>query len=271
MSAPLSSGELERFTAIIDDILANADLETISRKKIRQGLQAALGGRDLSDQKDAIKNLIEARFDAVSGADATTVDPSPDVDADADGARSKRPATNGASETEPSASPEPAKKKTKRSASSEDADARLAAQLQAQENSLARARSTRGGGDRAKVTKKRKAPKKKSAKKVGDDDDSEVDGSGDSGVPKRKAGGGFQKPFMLSPMLSDICGETQLSRPQVVKKLWEHIKANELQDPKDKRQIRCDEKMQAVFKQAKVDMFRMNKEIGNHLYPVGEE
>ncbi|PFH60018.1 hypothetical protein XA68_11571 [Ophiocordyceps unilateralis] len=250
MSTPLTSEEHDRFTSIIDDILANADLETISRKKIRQGLEAALGGRDLSDQKDAIKKLIEARFDAVSGADATTVDPSPDVDADT--TRNKRSATDGVSETEPSASPEPAKKKAKRSASSEDADARLAAELQAQENSLARARSTRGGGDRAKVTKKRKAPKKKSSK-------------------KRKAGGGFQKPFTLSPMLSDICGETQLSRPQVVKKLWEHIKANELQDPKDKRQIRCDEKMMAVFKQSKVDMFRMNKEIGNHLYPVGEE
>lgn len=153
---------------------------------------------------------------------------------------------------------------------------------------MARSRSTRGGGDRAKVTKKRKAPKKKSAKKVGSDDDSEVDGSADSGAPKRKAGGGFQKPFTLSPMLSGLCGETQvgvrseglwsgggadigqLSRPQVVKKLWEHIKANQLQDPKDKRQICCDDKMQAVFKQAKVDMFRMNKEIGNHLYPVEE-
>lgn len=63
----------------------------------------------------------------------------------------------------------------------------------------------------------------------------------------------------------------QLSRPQVVKKLWEHIKANDLQDPNDKRQIRCDEKMHAVFKQARVDMFKMNKEIGHHLYPVGEE
>lgn len=128
-------------------------------------------------------------------------------------ANNKRPATNGVSEngdTDPSASPEPAKKKVKRSASSEDADARLAAQLQAQENSLARSRSTRGGGDRAKVTKKRKAPKKKSAKKVGGDDDSEVDGSADSGVPKRKAGGGFQKPFTLSPMLSELCGETQV-------------------------------------------------------------
>ncbi|OAQ59370.1 SWIB/MDM2 domain-containing protein [Pochonia chlamydosporia 170] len=265
--AAVSSDERERYTRIIDDILATADLETISRKKVRQALEGRLGGKDLSEQKDAIKRLIEARFDAVSGADSAAADvPAPSIPEPS----SKRP--NGVSdydETDPSASPEPAKKKTKRSSSSEDADARLAAQLQAQENSLARGRTTRGGGDR--TVKKRKAPRKKSAKKVRDDDDSDVNGSADSGVKKRKAVGGFQKPFNLSSTLSEICGETQLSRPQVVKRLWEHIKANDLQDPADKRQIRCDAKMQAVFKQARVDMFKMNKEIGNHLYPVGEE
>jgi upstream activation factor subunit UAF30 len=57
----------------------------------------------------------------------------------------------------------------------------------------------------------------------------------------------------------------------VVKKLWAYIKENELQDPNDKRQIRCDEKMQAIFKVTKVDMFGMNKLLGNHLYPVDEE
>lgn len=152
--------------------------------------------------QDAIKRLIEARFDAVSGAEANQVpvssvpEPSPH----------KR--LNGVDdETDPSASPEPAKKKVKQASPSEDADARLAAQLQAQENSLARGRTTRGG-DRA--VKKRKAPRKKSAKKVRDDDDSDVNGSTDSGVKKRKAGGGFQKPFNLSSTLSDICGETQV-------------------------------------------------------------
>ena len=63
---------------------------------------------------------------------------------------------------------------------------------------------------------------------------------------------------------------TQLSRPQVVKKLWEHIKANDLQDPNDKRQIRCDDKMQAVFERSRVDMFQMNKLLGNQLYPIEE-
>lgn len=63
----------------------------------------------------------------------------------------------------------------------------------------------------------------------------------------------------------------KLPRPQVVKRLWQHIKGNNLQDPENKRQILCDEKMMAVFRQPKVDMFKMNKDIGQHLYPVTEE
>ena len=62
----------------------------------------------------------------------------------------------------------------------------------------------------------------------------------------------------------------QLSRPQVVKKLWEYIKARDLQDPSDKRQIRCDEKLQLVFKQDKVHMFTMNRILSKELYDVEE-
>jgi upstream activation factor subunit UAF30 len=47
----VTTEELERYTAIIDDILETSDLETISRKKIRQGLENKLGGQDLSEQK----------------------------------------------------------------------------------------------------------------------------------------------------------------------------------------------------------------------------
>jgi upstream activation factor subunit UAF30 len=38
------------FTRIIDGILSTADLETVTRKKIREGLETAIG-RDLSEQK----------------------------------------------------------------------------------------------------------------------------------------------------------------------------------------------------------------------------
>lgn len=57
--------------------------------------------------------------------------------------------------------------------------------------------------------KKRKkvAGRKKSEKRVRGSDESE--GSGGE-APKRKAGGGFQKPFNLSPQLAEVCGETQV-------------------------------------------------------------
>lgn len=47
----MASDEQQRYTEIIDNILATADLETISRKKVRQGLETRLGGKDLSVQK----------------------------------------------------------------------------------------------------------------------------------------------------------------------------------------------------------------------------
>ena len=49
----------------------------------------------------------------------------------------------------------------------------------------------------------------------------------------------------------------KLSRPQTVKKIWEYVKANNLQKPDDKRQIMCDDAMRAVFKQDTVHMFTM--------------
>jgi upstream activation factor subunit UAF30 len=48
----------------------------------------------------------------------------------------------------------------------------------------------------------------------------------------------------------------QLSRPQVVKQLWVYIKSQGLQD---KKIIKCDEKLQKVFKVPEIDMFQMNK------------
>lgn len=43
--------EESRYTAIIDNILQTADLNTVTRKKIRLGLEEALDGKDLGDQK----------------------------------------------------------------------------------------------------------------------------------------------------------------------------------------------------------------------------
>jgi upstream activation factor subunit UAF30 len=67
-----------------------------------------------------------------------------------------------------------------------------------------------------------------------------------------------------------MCFVKQLSRPQTVKKIWEYIKANDLQDPSDKRQIRCDEPMRNIFKQDRVHMFTMNKILNQNLYAADE-
>jgi upstream activation factor subunit UAF30 len=75
----------------------------------------------------------------------------------------------------------------------------------------------------------------------------------------------------LSEPLADMLGHPALSRPQTVKQIWAYVKERDLQDPNDKRQIRCDEKMHAVFKQDKVHMFTMNKLLASHLYPAEEE
>jgi upstream activation factor subunit UAF30 len=74
----------------------------------------------------------------------------------------------------------------------------------------------------------------------------------------------------LSPALSELLNETQLSRPQTVKKIWEYVKERDLQDPEDKRQIRCDEPLRAVFKQDRVHMFTMNKILSQNLYAIDE-
>jgi hypothetical protein len=58
----VTDDERETYTRVIDSILAEADLATITRKKIRQGLEDAVN-RDLSDQKVRIAYLYSCRPD----------------------------------------------------------------------------------------------------------------------------------------------------------------------------------------------------------------
>jgi upstream activation factor subunit UAF30 len=60
----------------------------------------------------------------------------------------------------------------------------------------------------------------------------------------------FNKPMGLSGELANVVGESTLSRPQVVKKLWEYIKEHQLQNPSDKRVIICDNLLRDLFKKS---------------------
>ena len=55
-------------------------------------------------------------------------------------------------------------------------------------------------------------------------------------------------------------------RTELTKKLWEYVRKHELQDSKDKRNIRADEELLAVFDGKKVvSMFEMTKLVNGHL------
>ena len=62
----------------------------------------------------------------------------------------------------------------------------------------------------------------------------------------------------------------QLSRPQTVKRIWAYIREHDLQDPKDKRMIICDDSMRAIFRIDKIHMFTMNKILNQNLYNPDE-
>ncbi len=102
----------------------------------------------------------------------------------------------------------------------------------------------------AKVAKKA-APKKAAPKKA---------------AKKRTPNAAFMKALTPSPELAAVVGSKPLARTDVVKKLWDYIKKNGLQDSKNKRNINADDKLKPVFAGKKqVSMFEMTSLVSKHL------
>lgn len=85
----------------------------------------------------------------------------------------------------------------------------------------------------------------------------------------KTAGGGnsaFMKPVQPDTVLAAVIGSEPLPRTEVTKKIWDYVRQNNLQDPKDKRTIRADAKLKPVFNgQDSVSMFEMTKLVNSHL------
>ncbi|KAL2477224.1 SWIB complex BAF60b domain-containing protein [Forsythia ovata] len=86
----------------------------------------------------------------------------------------------------------------------------------------------------------------------------------------KKKGGGFTKPCALSPQLQEFLGVPELARTEVVKRLWGYIREKNLQNPKNKRKILCDEALHGIFRVRSIDMFQMNKVLSKHIWPLDE-
>ena len=79
------------------------------------------------------------------------------------------------------------------------------------------------------------------------------------------ARGGLSRPVTPSPELAAITGPDPLPRSQVVSKMWDHIRKNNLQNPENKREIIADEKLKKIFGVDRCSMFDMNKHLSRHL------
>ena len=105
----------------------------------------------------------------------------------------------------------------------------------------------------AKPAAKKAAAKKVAAKKAAVKTDK---------APRKVTPGSGLKP---SDALAAVIGAEPIARPQVIKKLWDYIKAEGLQDAANKRAINADVKLLAVFGKPQVTMFELAGIVGKHL------
>ncbi len=104
-----------------------------------------------------------------------------------------------------------------------------------------------------KKAAKKAAPKKaakKAAKKSG---------------AKRKPNAAFMAPLTPSATLAEVIGNKGMPRTEIVKKIWDYIKKNNLQDKKNRRMINADAKLKPVFGKDQISMFELAKVVNKHV------
>ena len=82
----------------------------------------------------------------------------------------------------------------------------------------------------------------------------------------RKPNAAFMTPLTPSAALAEVIGTKAIPRTEIVKKIWEYIKKNGLQDKKNRRMINADDNLKPIFGGKKqVSMFEMTKYVSKHL------
>uniref|UniRef100_A0A0E0JV40 DM2 domain-containing protein n=1 Tax=Oryza punctata TaxID=4537 RepID=A0A0E0JV40_ORYPU len=77
---------------------------------------------------------------------------------------------------------------------------------------------------------------------------------------------GIMQPLPVSDALRRFAGGVpEISRAGAIKLIWNHIKANGLQNPANKREINCDDKLKSIFAgKDKVGMMEIAKLLSPH-------
>jgi len=82
----------------------------------------------------------------------------------------------------------------------------------------------------------------------------------------RKPNAAFMAPLAPSTALADVIGEKSLPRTEIIKKIWDYIKKNKLQDSKNKRMINADAKLKTLFAgKSQISMFDLAKIVSKNV------
>jgi upstream activation factor subunit UAF30 len=116
----------------------------------------------------------------------------------------------------------------------------------------------------------KKAPKKAAKKTAKKAVKKSASKSAKKAAPKkksaRKPNAAFMAPLTPSSQLAEVVGSKPLPRTEIIKKIWDHIKKNKLQDAKNKRMINADGKLKTVFGgKDQISMFELAKVVNKHV------
>lgn len=81
----------------------------------------------------------------------------------------------------------------------------------------------------------------------------------------RKPNAAFMAPLTPDSSLAGVVGSKPLPRTEIVKKVWDHIKKNGLQDQKNKRMINADDKLRPLFGKDQISMFELASIVNQHI------
>ncbi|KAL3863412.1 hypothetical protein ACJMK2_005169 [Sinanodonta woodiana] len=266
----------------IKGILKNADLTTLSSKKIRKQLEEKFNA-DFTDRKKEIDDFVMELIAAQENAD----DDDDEEEETEDLVKQEQMSQNSSRQTEAEDQDmttgssadeeeeeeeeevEPQKKKRKISVKVKEAskntkpvqaakskpvkkstpkqekeltDEELAKMLQQEED----------GGRRSRHRAVKKLPKHEKAEK--------------KPRKKREGSSAGEKPWLLSPDLAAVMGKDKMPRTEVVKRMWEIVRERNLEDPGDRRYMICDEQLFKVFKKKRVMTFAMMKTLKFHIH-----
>jgi DNA topoisomerase-3 len=127
-------------------------------------------------------------------------------------------------------------------------------------SAAAAARAAAGGTPARKVAGKTVAAKKAAAKPAAK--------KAAAKTPRKSAAKAPGSGLLPSASLAAVIGAEPVARTEVIKKLWDYIKAQGLQDATNKRAINADARLLPVFGKPQVTMFELAGIVGKHLTKV---